>query len=313
MDLRPVVRYVLERSWFLRNHLVKARIVAHVLAGNPHQLIIACYGLAVWDVSNSFPAGVLAWASMVVAAELVLQFVRMRGTSPTLLMLVGWREAWRVRRRWPSDWAVVAAKTITVQAEVGTSEEPKAPPFRPICDHPKLSWIPEINWPVVTWWVGPPPGRSFQALEATTAILAANISHCEQIRVEFDRASDSHGRLIMVFDRFDSRPDWLPPIVDGPMPDHDLGGPDTGGPDAGGPDPEAVPVPPKLRLVHDDAAPTVSTGPTFNVTAEAIPIPNSALPPAAEPPATGASVPSRRPGLSPPKRCTATRRTRRMP
>ena len=220
MDLRPVVRYIAERSWFLRKQAVRGRVMAHLLVGNPHQMIIALYGLAVWDVYDSFLAGAAAWLSMVVAVESILQFARLRGTNRTLLLLVGWREAWRVRRRWPSDWAVVAAKTITVQAEVGTSEEPKAPPFRPICDHPKLSWVPEIHWPVISWWVGPPPGRSFQALEATTSILAANISHCQQIRVEFDRASDSHGRLFMIFDEIDGRPDWLPPVDN--QPDSDL-------------------------------------------------------------------------------------------
>lgn len=225
MDLRPVVRYVANRSWFLRKLGVRFRLLAHLLVGNPHQLIIAFYGLAVWDFYNSILAALAAWASMVVAAELVLQFVRVRGISPTLLTLVGWREAWRVRRRWPTDWAVLAAKTINVQAEVGTSEEPKAPAFRPICDHPKLSWIPRIHWPVITWWVGPPPGRSFQALEATTSILAANISHCQQIRVEFARASDSYGRLIMIFDELDSWPDWWPPVGADPVPELDSGTP----------------------------------------------------------------------------------------
>lgn len=218
MDLRPIVRYVGERSRLLQRLAVRTRVVAHLLVGNPHQLIIAAYGLAVWDAYDSLIAGFLAWASMVVAAELVLQYVRMRGNSPTLLVLVGWREAWRVRRRWPSDWAVVAAKTMNVQAEVGTSEEPKAPPFRPICDHPKMSWIPQLEWPVISWWVGPPPGRSFQALEATTSILAANISHCQQVRVEFARASDSYGRLIMVFDEVVGRPGWLPSFRNDPRP-----------------------------------------------------------------------------------------------
>lgn len=301
MDLRPVVRYLAERPWVPRKSAVQARVVAHLLVGNPHQLIIGCYGLAVWDAYGSFPAGFLAWASMAVAAELVLQFVRMRGTSATLLMLVGWREAWRVRRRWPSDWAVVAAKTITVQAEVGTSEEPKAPPFRPICDHPKMSWIPEINWPVIRWWVGPPPGRSFQALEATTSILAANISHCQQIRVEFDRASDSHGRLIMIFDPLDSRPDWLPPINAEPGPHVDLGGPGTGSP---GPDPD--PAPPPLRLVPEEAVPTVPA-----------PVSRPSDPP--EPPDPNPDTnpdpdPVRQPNLMPrtdaPNRCTARRSMR---
>lgn len=257
MDLRPVVRYLTERSRRLRNQAVRARVVAHLLVGNPHQLIIGSYGLAVWDAYDSIVAGILAWASMAAAAELVLQFVRMRGTSPILLMLVGWREAWRVRRRWPSDWAVVAAKTMNVQAEVGTSAEPRAPHFRPIFDHPKMSWIPHVEWPVISWWVGPPPGRSFQALEMTTSILAANISHCRQIRVHFDRASDSYGRLIMVFDKISDLPDWLPPPEESPDPAAEPGGPATGRPGGNGSGPDPASTPPSLQLVPDEAIPTV--------------------------------------------------------
>ncbi len=245
MDLRPLVRYVTIRHWSLRQIGVHSRIVAHLLVGNPHQVIIAFYGLAIWDAYNSLFAGLAAWASTAVAAELVLQFIRLRGTSPTGLLLVGWREAWRVRRRWPADWAVVAAKTNAVQAEVGTSEEPKAPPSRPVLDHPKLSWVPVINWPVVSWWVGPPPGRSFRALEVTTAILAANISHCLDIRVDYDRPSDSYGRLFITFDEVGAETNQMPPVDDDPGPDVTIGGPPT----------DPMPVPPPLRLVRQDAPP----------------------------------------------------------
>jgi len=62
-----------------------------------------------------------------------------------------------------------------------------------------MSWWPRVEWPVVSWWVGPPPGRSFVALEQVAVQLAANISHCIDVAVDFDRESDSYGRLVVTF------------------------------------------------------------------------------------------------------------------
>ena len=78
--------------------------------------------------------------------------------------------------------------------------------LRPVADHPKLCWWPRIEWPVVSWWVGPPPGRSLAALDELTAILAANISRAADIYVEYERENDSHGRLVVSFDRRPGRP-----------------------------------------------------------------------------------------------------------
>ena len=121
--------------------------------------------------------------------------------------MIGWREAWRFRRRWPNDWATVAAKTARVQAEVGTSKEPIASAvLRPVADHPKMSWLPRIEWPVVSWWVGPPPGRSLAALDELAVVLAANISRVSDVVVDYERENDSHGRLIVSFDDVLGRP-----------------------------------------------------------------------------------------------------------
>ncbi len=201
MDLRPLARYSAERFPHLASPAVRLRTVAHFMVGSPWHPVISVYGLVLWNLFGSFVWGFIAWASSAVAVELVFQVVRARGGHAVLVWLVGWREAWRVRRRWPADWAMVAAKTTRVQAEVGTSKEPIASArLRPIADHPKMGWLPRVEWPVVSWWAGPPPGRSFAALEDVTAPLAASISHCIDVAVDFDRESDSHGRLIVTFD-----------------------------------------------------------------------------------------------------------------
>ncbi len=199
MDLRPLVRYLAERFPHLAAPAVRTRTVAHFIVGNPLQAMASIYGLVVWSTAG-FGWGFVAWLTAAVAIEAVLQVVRARGGHAVLVWIVGWREAWRVRRRWPSDWAAVAAKTSRVQAEVGTSREPVASArLRPIADHPKMSWWPRVEWPVVSWWVGPPPGRSFISLEEVVGQLAANISHCIDVAVDFNRESDSYARLVVTF------------------------------------------------------------------------------------------------------------------
>ena len=199
MDLRPVARYSAERFPHAAAPALRMRAVAHLVVGNPLQALASSYGVGVWAIAG-FWWGFVAWLTAAIAVELVFQVIRERGGPAALVWLVGWREAWRVRRRWPADWAIVAAKTMRVQAEVGTSQEPMAPArLRPIADHPKMSWWPRMAWPVVSWWVGPPPGRSFIALEQVVGQLAANISHCVDVAVDFNRESDSYGRLVVTF------------------------------------------------------------------------------------------------------------------
>ena len=221
MDLRPLVRYLAERFPHLAAPAVRTRTVAHFIVGNPLQAMASIYGFIIWSIAG-FGWGLVAWLSAALAIEAVFQVVRARGGPAALVWIVGWREAWRVRRRWPSDWAAVAAKTTRVQAEVGTSREPVASArLRPIADHPKMSWWPRVEWPVVSWWVGPPPGRSFEAFDDVEPQLAANISHCVDVSVDFDRTSDSYGRLVVTFaDPLQAtiEPEPFAQILDGPWP-----------------------------------------------------------------------------------------------
>ena len=203
MDLRPLVRYSAERLPKVAPWGVRVRVLLHWMVGNPIQTLAAVDGYLIWRTTDIGGRWILA----VVAGVWLLMEIYHRFAFTAGGMLVGWREAWRIRRRWPADWAAVAAKTARVQAEVGTSKEPIASAvLRPVADHPKLSWLPQIEWPVVSWWVGPPPGRSLVALDELATVLAANISHVSDVVVEYERENDSHGRLVMSFDNVLGRP-----------------------------------------------------------------------------------------------------------
>ncbi len=203
MDLRPLVRYLAERFPKVAPLAVRLRSVLHALVGNPLQALAAVDAVLLWHVFD-LPGRWLLVGFVLVC--LFLEVAHRRGFRSGS-WLTGWREGWRFRRRWPGDWAGVAAKTTRVQAEVGTSKEPIASAvLRPVADHPKMGWWPRIEWPVVSWWIGPPPGRSLAALDELAVVLAANISRAADVYVEYERENDSHGRLIVSFDEVLDRP-----------------------------------------------------------------------------------------------------------
>ena len=196
MDLRPLVRFLAERFPKLAPWALRLRSALHVLVGNPVQALAGGDALLLWRVVGWSGRWLLAAFVAVCLLVEVTHRVCYRSGS----WLIGWREAWRFRRRWPAGWAEVAAKTARVQAEVGSSKEPIASAvLRPVADHPKLSWWPRIEWPVVSWWVGPPPGRSLSALDELSTILAANITRASDVMVDYERENDSHGRLVVSF------------------------------------------------------------------------------------------------------------------
>ena len=196
MDLRPMVRFLAERFPKLAPWGIRFRWLCHWVTGNPLQVLISVELVVLWHVREWPARWVLVGFALFCLVVEAIHRLGIRSGS----WFAGWREAWRFRRRWPSDWAGVAAKTERVQAEVGTSKEPIASAvLRPVADHPKLSWWPRIEWPVVSWWVGPPPGRSLAALDELAVILAANISRACDVQVDYERENDSHGRLIVSF------------------------------------------------------------------------------------------------------------------
>ncbi len=225
MDLRLLVRFFAERYPKLAPWAVRLRTVAHVVAGNPVQSLAVVGGVWAWlEGVTSFGAFV---AAVVVVWALVEVLHRSAFESGRGWWLMAWREAVRVHRRWPADWSVQAAKTRAVQAEVGTSKEPVASAsLRPIADHPKMGWFPTIQWPQVSWWVGPPPGRTFGEFDEVLDVLAANNPRVVGMELDYDRSTDSYARLTVSFrsvldapvapeaTEVDAEP-WTPVVVDG--------------------------------------------------------------------------------------------------
>ena len=220
MDLRPITRFLAERFPWSRSPAVRLRSLAHLLVGNPLQTLALTAAIVAWWTGG---------LSFRVAAGLSLASVLLYETWHRLAYadggwLVGWREGWRVRRLIPSVWAQVAAKTHRVQAEVGTSKEPTASAvLRPIADHPKMSWWPKVEWPVVSWWVGPPPGRTLAALDEVADALAANLSHAISVVIDYERTTDSHARLIVSFHDVLAQPSPPPWTEPAPHLEHDTG------------------------------------------------------------------------------------------
>lgn len=145
----------------------------------------------------------LAWAAVF---QLLFVLATNGGATGRVLMrpwvaqkVFGWKLAWRFRSRWPMEWAIPANKTRTVQAEVGTTSEATVT-IRPVFDAPKMSWWPQIEWPVISWWVSPPPGRTFAQFDAVLEVLSSNIANVVDITLDYERSSSSIGRLSVLFD-----------------------------------------------------------------------------------------------------------------
>jgi len=156
-----------------------------------------------WGVGREFVLVVVVyWVSLAVLFQLATN-----GGAPSRVIMgfrvarvvFGWRLGWRFRSRWPMSWAVSANKTKTVQAEVGTTSEATVM-IRPVFDAPKMSWWPRIQWPMISWWVSPPPGRTFEQFEAVLDVLASNMANVEAIQLDYERTSSSVGRLSVLFD-----------------------------------------------------------------------------------------------------------------
>lgn len=203
LSARVLPRYWSERFPRLAPTGVRLRWLLHVAIGNPIQT-------ATFAIVASFFRSIPGLVAVVLVVGLVELWFRLRFDDGG--WLVTWRSAWWFRRNFPRWWTDLAAKTRQVQAEVGSSREPIASArLRPIADHPKMSWWVTIEWPVITWWVGPPPGRSFKQLAQSTTILAASVPAAVGVELEYERETDSIGRLSVAFvDVLDTvrAPEW---------------------------------------------------------------------------------------------------------
>ena len=83
--------------------------------------------------------------------------------------------------------------------------------IRPVFDAPKMSWWPRVEWPMISWWVSPPPGRTFEQFEAVLDVLASNVANVVSVQLDYERSSSSIGRLSVLFDD---------PLADPALPDY---------------------------------------------------------------------------------------------
>jgi hypothetical protein len=209
--LRPSGRLFLARSG-LASWAVGLRSVWHwvfaniyVIAFKLGLLALSLYGLLPSPMTELDVSLVLVGTSTAVIFGLYHLATSGGQISSTLMryrvcrVVFGWKLGWSLRSRWPMEWAIAAAKTRPVQAEVGSSSE-TAVVIRQVFDAPKLSWWPQIDWPAISWWVSPPPGRTFEQFEAVLDVLASNIPNAVGIELEYERATSSIGRLSILFD-----------------------------------------------------------------------------------------------------------------
>lgn len=190
-DARFGVRFVCTRFRSLAAVGVVSRWVFHVMAGNVGHVVVAFALLALLSAEAAF----LVWLLAAAIFEVWFQVGFATGSGS---WVHGWRLWWRVRRSIAGEWNESAVKSKPIKSVLG-GEDSSAQLLRPVADHPKTAWFPRIEWPVVSAWVGHPPGRSSAEYSEFQATLAANILRVDNIEFDFDRSRDSIGRLQITF------------------------------------------------------------------------------------------------------------------
>lgn len=162
------------------------RWFTHIAVGSPW-LGLWVVVLVVIDTNRST---LIYGAGACLVAELVAQAARL---SRHRFAVGFWtyRRARGILRRWPRAWGDYAGRTRQVQAATG--KEPSTPVrWRPMVDHPRLSWLfTPVASGVVEFLVGPPPDRTYADLVTAAAAMAAKFSYVEAIEVGYasDRSS----------------------------------------------------------------------------------------------------------------------------
>jgi hypothetical protein len=185
---RLVVRTAVESR---RNSLIwpvgmTIRSLAHLAVASPW-LGLWFLALVLIDANRTT---VVYGLGVCVAAELVVQLARL-SRHPIVVGFWTFRRAISVHRRWPRAWGDYAGRTRMVQAATG--KEPSTPVrWRPLVDHPRLSWLfAPVGPGVIEFLVGPPPDRTYADLVTAAAAVAAKFSYVESIEVDYasDRSS----------------------------------------------------------------------------------------------------------------------------
>jgi hypothetical protein len=215
--VRMVVRATVEAR---RNSVIwpfgmMVRSIGHYLVASPWVGLWLAVLVLVGADRPALVGGLVAC----VVAELIALAARWTG-SPIVLGFWTFRRAVAVHRRWPRAWGDYAGRTRNVQAETG--KEPSTPVrWRPLVDHPRLSWLfLPVGPGQVEFLVGPPPDRTFTDLVTACPALAAKWSFVESIEVEYESDRSSFGVLTVAYSGHGSADDGgrvleLVPDLDG--------------------------------------------------------------------------------------------------
>jgi len=136
---------------------------------------------------------VLAVLAVGVAAHLAVLAV------PAAAPMRCWWWTIELHRRWPRVFTGYAGRTDKLQSMTG-GEPATSIRYRPICDHPRLSWLAlPVRPMVVEYLIGPPPDRALSALLPAVDAIAANIQFVDRVEVDYDADGDSFGVLRVFF------------------------------------------------------------------------------------------------------------------
>ena len=199
---RMLIRAAVEshRNSFIWPAGMALRWVLHTLAASPW-VVAWLLVLALIDTNRSTLLYGLYTCAALELVALVARFIR----HPVAVGFWTYRRALAVRKRWPRSWGDYAGRTRMVQAETG--KEPSTPVrWRPLVDHPRLSWLYlPVGPDAVEFLVGPPPDRTYTDLVTATAALTAKHSFVESIEVDY--ASDRSSLAVLTV-TFTARKPW---------------------------------------------------------------------------------------------------------
>jgi len=193
---RLAVRAAVEmrRTSFLWPAAMTLRWAIHLALGSPWFLVGLVAMVVAGPTRDRFVYGLAACAVIEVASQ-VARLSHHR-------YVVGFWTYRRTRslfRQWPRGWGDYAGRTKQVQAATGA--EPSTPVrWRPMVDHPRLSWLYMPVAPgVVEFVVGPPPDRTYADLVSAAAAMAAKFSFVESIEVDYPSDRSSLAVLTVTF------------------------------------------------------------------------------------------------------------------
>jgi hypothetical protein len=193
---RLAVRAAVEmrRNSFLWPAAMTLRWAIHLLLGSPWFAVLGLVLVVAGPTRDRFVYGIIAC----LVIEAVAQLARL-SRHRYVIGLWTYRRTRSLYRRWPRGWGDYAGRTNQVQAATGS--EPSTPVrWRPMVDHPRLSWLYLPVAPgVVEFIVGPPPDRTYTDLVTAAAAMAAKFSYVDSIEVDYPSDRSSLAVLTVTF------------------------------------------------------------------------------------------------------------------